>query len=150
MRTSVRRGRGAANVCSLFSFTTAVDFLKTGVPADFPPSVRTSKSPTFMNQPNKCQYESTKVLGIIHKRIEDKIEPYRRSLAEHDELVCDRSFLYPGFEDGSYIETAFETMVEYNARLWSIMKQYGMYDEAELLSGFVTKFSKRISRRWKR
>ena len=70
--------------------STAVDFLKTGVPADFPPSLRTSKSPTFMNQPNKSQYESTKVLGIIHKRIEDKIEPYRRSLAEHDELVCDR------------------------------------------------------------
>ena len=127
--------------------STAVDFLKTGVPAQFPPRLRTSKSPSFMNQSYKQQYESTKVLGRMHKMIEDEMrghDGWELSGRAVYKLVCDPKFLYPGYE--MYIQDAFDCMVEYNAGLWSIMKRFGVYCEGELLSGFVTKFSKRFSR----
>src|SRR5437762_13597505 len=47
----------------------AVDFPKTGRPAIFPPELRVSSFPDFMDKPDKGSYESKKVLGTLYRSI---------------------------------------------------------------------------------
>lgn len=46
--------------------STAVDFVKSGVPADFPRGLEVDVYPSFMENHRKPSYESSKVLGQIH------------------------------------------------------------------------------------
>ena len=48
----------------------AVDFPKTGVPAEFPPELRARKVPDFMEKWDKETYVSKKVLGVIYRSIQ--------------------------------------------------------------------------------
>lgn len=119
--------------------STAVDFLKTGVPADFPASLRPSKYPSFMNKVNKVSYESSKVLGRIHQictmktsHVDSQVIPF-----------VDPDLCVPGYE--VYLEEVSHWTTSYNDRLWRIMKHYGVRSEMEILSGFVVQFSRRMS-----
>eukprot|EP01041_Mallomonas_annulata_P004112 gene4112-8170_t len=51
--------------------STAVDFIKTGIPAIFPKELNTPKCPSFMNNKYKEPYESTKVLEISYMAMEE-------------------------------------------------------------------------------
>jgi len=120
--------------------STAVDFLKTGIPAVFPRELRTKRVPSFMSSSRfKQTYESVKFLGKIHK-----ICTGVRNNKSYP-VCADRSLLVPGYEQ--YLEDSLESMNEYNEHIMQLMKHYGVYDEMELLSGCVLKFTRQGSER---
>lgn len=119
--------------------STAVDFIKTGVPATFPPYLRTKLVPSFMGNKYKDSYDSQKVLGHIHRLCESKL---RKTSLKKTPAVLEPALLVPGFE--LYVADAYNLMAQYNEDLWQLMLHYGVMDEAELLSGCATKFSRKV------
>ena len=56
----------------------AVDYAKTGVTPTVPPDLRVSKYPDFMEKDDKPEYESTSILGIFTKKINDLLRYFER------------------------------------------------------------------------
>jgi RNA-dependent RNA polymerase len=120
--------------------STAVDFIKTGVPAVFPANLRLFKYPHFMENVNKDKYESNKVLGKIFDICEKKISD---NSSHHQQLLLDEDLYTAGSE--LFLENASNLLREYNEELWQVMRHYGIDNEFEALSGFVLSFSRRAS-----
>jgi RNA-dependent RNA polymerase len=119
----------------------AVDFGKTGVPAKMTPVLYPEEYPTFMMRTDKPSYESKKVLGIIYGEVT------KLSLMQPEcthKSMLDESLILPGHE--KYLEDAHLSYNEYARRLNNIMTKFGVYDEGEVMSGFVCKFSRRFSK----
>ena len=119
--------------------STAVDFVKSGIPAEVPKELKVRVYPTFMEKRNRASYVSSKVVGKIYEISK------RKQVVEYGsghKLTVDKSFLVEGFEE--YLEGAVDALDDYNCRLWAIMQRYGVMDEMELLSGFVRNFSRKV------
>jgi len=127
--------------------STAVDFIKTGIPATLPKELLSSQIPSFMSNTRfKSTYKSTKVLGLIHEICEAThifTYPYFDKKDGKKFLKFDSQLLVSGFQQ--FLPESFEAMVEYNESILQLMKYYGIYDEMELLSGCVSKFVRRRS-----
>ncbi|KAI9495484.1 RNA dependent RNA polymerase-domain-containing protein [Zychaea mexicana] len=122
----------------------AVDFPKTGRPARFDDDLRARMFPDFMQKQDKRSYQSDKVLGRIYRYIESSdYEHYREKLLE-DSTYDPRVWL-AGSEE--YIIEARDTQTRYNRDICALMNQYGVYTEAELVSGYVMEWKKRTSTR---
>jgi RNA-dependent RNA polymerase len=122
--------------------STAVDFAKTGIPATFPISLKPPKYPHFMNNAYKAQYESSRVLGQIYS-IAKCMKIHTNRFDPH--VTLNRSLLHPCYDLTEFLDLSHALMVEYNERLWGIMSHYGVGDEMEALSGFVSQFSRRAA-----
>lgn len=124
--------------------STAVDFIKTGVPAIFPRELHMPKYPSFMNASKyKVSYESDKVLGMIHRRCQTKkmtMSEYK-TCYEKGIFGLDSELLLDGYT--VYIQDAVPVMIDYNEAIWELMKRFHVWDEMELLSGFVSSFTRR-------
>ena len=119
--------------------STAVDFVKTGIPAEMDRALTVKQYPTFMEKQFKVSYESKNVLGQIYNiAMKKKTSSYR----DVHRLSVDSKFLVEGFE--KYLEDAIDNLNDYNNRLWRIMQRYGVMDEMELLSGHVRNFSRKV------
>ncbi|XP_051146094.1 probable RNA-dependent RNA polymerase 1 [Andrographis paniculata] len=127
-------------------FSVAVDFPKTGVPAEIPPHLRVKDYPDFMEKLDKSTYDSTRVIGKLFRAVKD-IPPH--ALRSFTKEVARRSYdpdmEVDGFEE--YIDEAFEWKEEYDYKLGNFMEYYGIKTEAEILSGSVMKMSKSFDRR---
>ncbi|KAH0675158.1 hypothetical protein KY285_022959 [Solanum tuberosum] len=133
-----------AELCSI-----AVDFPKTGVPAEIPPQLRPKEYPDFMDKPpDKTTYISERVIGKLFRKVKDKA-PQASSTAIFTRDVARRSYdadlEVDGFED--YIDEAFDYKTEYDNKLGNLMDYYGIKTEAEILSGGIMKTSKTFDRR---
>ncbi|KAK6157824.1 hypothetical protein DH2020_012072 [Rehmannia glutinosa] len=129
-------------------FSIAVDFPKTGVPAEIPPHLRVKEYPDFMDKPDKNSYESTRIIGKLFREVKD-IAPHTTSIRSFTKEVARRSYdpdmEVDGFND--YVDEAFEYKTEYDNKLGNLMEYYGIKTEAEILSGGIMKMSKTFDRR---
>ncbi|KAJ4961449.1 hypothetical protein NE237_021359 [Protea cynaroides] len=88
-------------------FSTAVDFPKTGVPAEIPDHLHVKEYPDFMGKPDKPTYESQRVIGKLYREIKDK--PSHISFIKFTKKMARKSYdpdmEAEGFED--YIDDAY-------------------------------------------
>nr|GMD26579.1 probable RNA-dependent RNA polymerase 1 [Ipomoea batatas] len=119
-------------------FSVAVDFPKTGVPAEIPSHLRVKEYPDFLDKPGKPFYESKRVIGKLFRQVKDIsanwsfISPFTLSVAKKS---YDRAMEVDGFKD--YIQEAFDYKTRFDEKLVSLMDYYGIKTEAELLTGRV-------------
>ncbi|XP_043696161.1 probable RNA-dependent RNA polymerase 1 [Telopea speciosissima] len=125
----------------------AVDFPKTGVPAEIPAYLRVNEYPDFMEKLDKPTYESTRVIGKLFREIKDKASD--TSFITFTQEVAKKSYdpdmEVDGFED--YIADAYHYKGEYDSKLGNLMDYYGIKTEAEILSGSIMKMSKSFSKK---
>ncbi|CAF4723521.1 unnamed protein product [Rotaria sp. Silwood1] len=123
--------------------STAVDFAKNGVSAQrLTTELRPSKYPHFMENRQKLSYRSQTILGQLY----DEVERFEIDLIANKEqnIINTSSFPYYALVvDGSdaFMAAASTTKNEYNLELKRIMRQYGIRREAELVSGYILKFT---------
>ncbi|KAG8366468.1 hypothetical protein BUALT_Bualt17G0083100 [Buddleja alternifolia] len=129
-------------------FSIAVDFPKTGVPAEIPPHLRVKEYPDFMDKPDKTTYESHRVIGKLFREVKD-IAPHTTSFKSFTKEAARRSYdldmEVDGFKD--YVDEAFDYKTEYDYKLGNLMDYYGIKTEGEILSGGIMKMSKTFDRR---
>ncbi|CAK9168826.1 unnamed protein product [Ilex paraguariensis] len=129
-------------------FSIAVDFPKTGVPAEIPPHLRVKEYPDFMEKPDKTTYISERVIGKLFREVKD-IAPETSSIRTFTREVARRSYdpdmEVDGFKD--YIDDAFEYKTEYDYKLGNMMDYYGIKTESEILSRGIMKMSKSFNRK---
>ncbi|CAF1202197.1 unnamed protein product [Rotaria sordida] len=121
----------------------AVDFAKKGVNAPhLTKELRPSQYPHFMEKNDKPTYHSKSILGQLH----DKIPFYGSDIHidEEEEIRATSSFPYKSFfiaGDKNYIKDARIIKGEYDRDILRIMRQYGIQNEAEIVSGCLLKFT---------
>ncbi|KAI8388533.1 RNA dependent RNA polymerase-domain-containing protein [Radiomyces spectabilis] len=147
LATADRSSRGALDgaclrLAQLHSL--AVDFPKTGKPARLDDDLRVRAFPDFMQKKDKQMYESKKVLGRIYRSI-DKADykDYKSKLTNESDY--DVRLRAPGME--RYIADARHWRYCYNRDLLALMNQYGVSTEAEIVSGYIIKWSKKGNRK---
>ena len=124
-------------------FSIAVDFPKTGVPAEIPPHLHVKEYPDFMEKPDKETYESKGVIGKLFRAVKDcstnsgHIKAFSKEVARKS---YDPDMEVDGFMD--YVDEASSFKEEYDYKLGCLMDQYEIKTEAEILSGSIMTMSK--------
>ncbi|KAE8667250.1 RNA-dependent RNA polymerase 1 [Hibiscus syriacus] len=126
----------------------AVDFPKTGVPAEIPQELRVKEYPDFMEKPDKPSYQSHRVIGKLFREVKS-LAPNECSINSltQDKMkrFYDPDMEVDGFED--YIDDAFFHKSNYDYKLGNLMDYYGIKTEAEILSGCVMKMARSFTKR---
>ncbi|PIM98009.1 RNA-directed RNA polymerase QDE-1 [Handroanthus impetiginosus] len=140
------KGESCLELARLFSI--AVDFPKTGIPAEIPPHLRVKEYPDFMEKPDKPTYQSFRIIGKLFQEVKDiapdttNFRPFTREVARR---TYDPDMEVDGYND--YIDEGFEFKTEYDNKLGNLIEYYGIKTEAEILSGGIMKTSKTFDRR---
>ncbi|XP_058184040.1 probable RNA-dependent RNA polymerase 1 [Rhododendron vialii] len=120
----------------------AVDFPKTGVPAEIPRELRVQTYPDFMEKPDKPTYKSKRVLGKLFRAVKN-IAPETSSTKSFTKEVAESSYdpdlEVEGFRD--YLDDAFDYKTEYDYKLGNLMDYYEINTEAELLSSSIMRMT---------
>ncbi|KAI3938405.1 hypothetical protein MKW98_015304 [Papaver atlanticum] len=128
-------------------FSIAVDFPKTGVPAEIPPHLRVDKYPDFMEKLDKVNYISDRVIGRLFRQVQD-IAP-NMSCATFTLKVAKKSYdhdmEFHGFEN--HLVDAEYYKGEYDFKLGNLLDYYGIKTEAEIFGGGILKMSKSFNMR---
>ncbi|XP_022776584.1 RNA-dependent RNA polymerase 1-like [Durio zibethinus] len=128
-------------------FSVAVDFPKTGVPAEIPQELRVKEYPDFMEKPDKPTYQSYNIIGKLFREVKD-LAPNECSIKsltrEKLERVYDSDMEVDGYEN--YIDDAFYCKSNYDYKLGNLMDYYGIKTEAEILSGGIMKMSRSFTK----
>lgn len=119
--------------------STAVDFAKTGVSNQIPKELKPKRYPDFMENKNKEEYKSEKVIGKLYRQARD-YAPEEQDLNEWNQQEP-ASELRPLAED---------LLAHYETALSTVMNIFNISSEAEVLSGEVAKFSKFYSNNQKK
>ncbi|KAH6807238.1 RNA-dependent RNA polymerase 1 [Perilla frutescens var. frutescens] len=126
----------------------AVDFPKTGVPAQIPPKLRVKEYPDFMEKLDKPTYESKRVIGKLFRQVKH-VSPNTSSFKFFTREVARRSYdadmEFEGFE--AYTDEAFDLKTIYDRKLGNLMDYYGIKTEGEILSRGIMQMSKTFDRR---
>ncbi|KAF5750099.1 RNA-dependent RNA polymerase 1-like isoform X2 [Tripterygium wilfordii] len=126
----------------------AVDFAKTGVPAEIPSHLRVKEFPDFMEKPDKPSYESRNVIGKLFREVKD-IAPHTSSIRSFTREVARKSYdpdmEVDGFE--YYIADAFRHKSNYDYVLGNYMDYYGIKTEAEIFGGSIMNMSKSFTKK---
>ncbi|KAF2305651.1 hypothetical protein GH714_007247 [Hevea brasiliensis] len=129
-------------------FSIAVDFPKTGIPAEIPPHLLVREYPDFMEKADKPTYQSQNVIGKLFREVRH-IGPPTSSIKSFTLEVArqcyDPDMEVDGFED--YKDDAFYYKSNYDYKLGNYMDYYGIRTEAEILSGNIMKMSKAFTKR---
>ncbi|KAF6158078.1 hypothetical protein GIB67_014872, partial [Kingdonia uniflora] len=129
----------------------AVDFAKTGSPAEMPRALKPREYPDFMERVEKPMYISTGVLGklyratISRKENDDPDFMWTKELAE---VAYDHDLEVKGFED--FLETAKNHKEMYIEKFSTLMNYYGAKNEDEILTGNLHNRSVALQRDKKR
>nr|XP_043614354.1 probable RNA-dependent RNA polymerase 1 [Erigeron canadensis] len=127
----------------------AVDFPKSGVPAEIPTHLRVNEYPDFMEKPSdKTTYKSQSVIGKLFREVKDIAPtncPFNTFTLDVARRTYDTDMEVVGFE--KYVKEAVILKTEYDYRLGNLMDSYGIKTEAELVSGSIMKMSKSIDKR---
>lgn len=125
-------------------FSIAVDFPKTGVPAQIPPELYVKEYPDFMEKLDRVTYESKGVIGKLYREIKKqtpRIEHFTKDVARRS---YDTDLIVDGYED--YITDAMGFKEEYDFKLGNLMDHYGIKSEAEIVSGCILKMAKNFTK----
>ncbi|XP_030957423.1 RNA-dependent RNA polymerase 1-like [Quercus lobata] len=129
-------------------FSIAVDFPKTGVPAEIPHELHVKDYPDFMEKPDKPTYISENVIGKLFREVKD-ITPntsyFKSFTAEVAMQSYDSDMEVDGFED--FIDDAVYYKGNYDYKLGNMMDYYGIKTEAEILSGNIMRMGKSFTKR---
>ncbi|ONK67125.1 uncharacterized protein A4U43_C06F15970 [Asparagus officinalis] len=128
-------------------FSIAVDFPKTGVPAEIPPHLHVKEYPDFMEKLDKETYESQGVIGKLFRAVKghsadsNHIKAFTKEIARKS---YDPDMEVNGFIN--YLDKAFTFKEDYDYKLGCLMDQYEIKTEAEILSGSIMKMSKTFNK----
>ncbi|XP_020110441.1 probable RNA-dependent RNA polymerase 2 [Ananas comosus] len=118
----------------------AVDFAKTGAPADMPRVLKPKEYPDFMGgigPSSAIRHKSIGVLGKLYRAVSTHIEEtlsFDTNFANSiPEAAYDRDLEVEGFE--AFLEAAQEFYDQYSEKLSSLMNYYGAEYEDEILTG---------------
>lgn len=113
----------------------AVDYVKSGEPAEMEKSLRPRRWPTFMEKrvPNEMQYRSHKPLGIIY----DKVHSVGFAFNPTYTSSFDKRILDKCVKDKELLKKATQIKTQYDTALRRIMGQREIKTEFEIWSGFV-------------
>lgn len=129
-------------------FSVAVDFPKTGVPAEIPQHLFVREYPDFMEKPDKPTYESPNVIGKLFREVKER-SPQATSIRKFTREIARKSYdsdmEYDGFED--YLDDAHYYKSQYDYKLGNLMDYYGIKTEGEILSGNIMRMSKSFDKR---
>ena len=120
-----------------------MDFAKTGISAQrLTSELRPPAYPHFMENKYKTSYHSETILGQLY----DEVKQFEMNLRTHSEqnTVYVSSFPYESLVvNGSdeYMIVAAHIKNDYDFELKRVMRQYGIRTEAELVSGYILKFT---------
>ncbi|XP_052182368.1 RNA-dependent RNA polymerase 2 [Diospyros lotus] len=115
----------------------AVDFAKTGAPAEMPNFLRPKEFPDFMERWDKSSYTSHGVLGKLYRatlnasRVQERPDSVWSEKIAHE--VYDKDLVVDGFED--FLESAERHKGMYWDKLSDLMNYYGAESEDEILTG---------------
>ncbi|KAL3986069.1 RNA dependent RNA polymerase family protein [Acanthocheilonema viteae] len=138
----------------------AVDFPKTGdAPAPLTkqwtlgkdgnmlPPERAERWPDFMCKNHEPSYISSRLVGQLYRRIRLLDDALNLTTAVEGTvpIILDPDLEYPGWE--RYKNIAQTELDSYHAYIRSIMENYGIEDEGQLFSGFISVIRNRISDR---
>ncbi|XP_033120377.1 probable RNA-dependent RNA polymerase 1 [Anneissia japonica] len=128
-------------------FAKAIDFPKTGSCPELEKNEHPSIYPQFMGKRDKASYSSKKVLGLLYDQCQnvESVTWQQDEGSEYRDVKLDEDLISEGYED--YVEGALKTRDEYNHDLKTIMTQYGIEKESEVMSGCLIKLSRRITER---
>ncbi|KEH40641.1 RNA-directed RNA polymerase [Medicago truncatula] len=143
-------GKAMADPCVELAklFSTAVDFPKTGIPAEIPRGLFPTEYPDFMEKPDKPIYKSKNVIGKLFREIQGistkdgSITSFTLEVAKES---YDSDMEFEGFMD--YVDDAFYHKTNYDYKLGNLMDYYGIKTEAEILSGNIMKMSKSFTKK---
>lgn len=116
----------------------AVDYLKTGVPAQLTRELRPSQWPHFMEKEHQKQYQSRKILGKLYDEVElVGFEPAY-------DLTFDSRILSAYQLDYNILDDAYEVKKEYDIAVRRIMAQHDIKSDFEVWSTFVLHHSRKM------
>eukprot|EP00601_Ochromonadales_sp_CCMP2298_P000870 CAMPEP_0173169110 /NCGR_PEP_ID=MMETSP1141-20130122/522_1 /TAXON_ID=483371 /ORGANISM="non described non described, Strain CCMP2298" /LENGTH=1289 /DNA_ID=CAMNT_0014090901 /DNA_START=267 /DNA_END=4138 /DNA_ORIENTATION=+ len=125
--------------------STAVDFQKTGIPAVFDGDYKVHSYPDFMENEVHTTHASQRVLGRFYRAVGDSM----REAAQSDVPVrLNPALVFPGCE--YFYHDAWRQREAWEHDLLALMSKYGVYSEAELLSGHVQRYHTRAYERKKK
>ncbi|KAF8005973.1 hypothetical protein BT93_K0299 [Corymbia citriodora subsp. variegata] len=113
----------------------AVDFAKTGAPAEMPRVLKPREFPDFMERVDKPMYTSTSVLGNLYRAtLESSLEMSKVIWSEETaRKYYDHDLEVDGFE--AFIDTAVAHRDKYIEKVSELMRFYGAESEDEILTG---------------
>ncbi|OZJ04567.1 hypothetical protein BZG36_02704 [Bifiguratus adelaidae] len=119
-------------------------FPKSGRPALLDPELRVREYPDFMQKSENVTYPSQKVLGSIFRSVNSSdYKNYKHDM--ETAFVFDPRLIWPGFE--RYVREARDFKRRYDHALRSIMNQYGVDTECEIISGYLVKLLKQPNKK---
>ncbi|KAL5747244.1 hypothetical protein ACOSP7_024244 [Xanthoceras sorbifolium] len=114
----------------------AVDFAKTGAPAEMPLALRPKEFPDFMERVEKDTYKSLGVLGKLYRATRDSIKQTRSNFVWSKEIAeasYDHDLEVNGFE--AFLELAEHHKDLYAENISALMNYYRAETEDEILTG---------------
>ncbi|KAK8945735.1 putative RNA-dependent RNA polymerase 2 [Platanthera guangdongensis] len=117
----------------------AVDFAKTGVPAEMPRILRPKEFPDFMERVDRSMYPSNGVLGKLYRAASNhnSVEETCNTLSSQQLAAAtyDNDLEVEGFE--IFLKPAEDYYNQYAEKLSSVMNYFGALHEDEILTGYV-------------
>ncbi|VVB04808.1 unnamed protein product [Arabis nemorensis] len=113
----------------------AVDFAKTGAPAEMPYALKPREFPDFLERFEKPMYVSESVFGKLYRTVKSSLAQKKPEEETTEMMAYDYTLEEAGFE--SLIDTAKSHRDMYSEKLSSLMKYYGAVNEEEILTGIL-------------
>ncbi|XP_058762602.1 RNA-dependent RNA polymerase 2-like [Vicia villosa] len=139
------RSRKCLELAELHSM--AVDFAKTGAPAEMPRALKPREFPDFMERFEKPMYVSRGVLGKLYRALVESTLQVRSNIVLSEKLTeeaYDCQLEVNGFE--FFLETASSHREMYAQKMISLMSFYGAETEDEMLTGNLLKRASYLQR----
>ncbi|KAK1565007.1 hypothetical protein Q3G72_016739 [Acer saccharum] len=114
----------------------AVDFAKTGAPAEMPLALRPKDFPDFMERYEKDSYKSLGALGKLYRATLASVKQTRSDVVWSTEIAeasYDHDLEVNGFE--AFLELAESHKDQYEENVSALMHYYGAETEVEILTG---------------
>ncbi|KAF5734182.1 RNA-dependent RNA polymerase 2 isoform X1 [Tripterygium wilfordii] len=118
----------------------AVDYAKTGAPAEMPRVLKPREFPDFMERADKPMYTSSRVLGILYRATLQSTAQAGSKIAFHEntaEGTYDHHLEVEGFK--AFLEIAQGHKEMYIERISALMNYYSAETEDEILTGNLRK-----------
>ncbi|KAG9448742.1 hypothetical protein H6P81_008707 [Aristolochia fimbriata] len=129
----------------------AVDFAKTGAPAEMPRVLKPKDYPDFLERGDRPMYASPGILGKLYRAT--RVPSGMSNLAftwskELAQMAYDPDLEVPGFED--FLEDAVKFKIQYIDKLTALMNYYEAQREDEILTGNLRQRPDHLNRDKKR
>lgn len=120
----------------------AVDFAKTGAPAEMPRALKPKEFPDFMERWEKPMYVSQGVLGKLYRatiQFIHQTKPNTDLSTKISSDAFDQDLVVDGYE--AFLETAESHKEQYLDKMSTLFNYYGAESEVEILTGNLQKKS---------